>query len=102
MIQPSVMNELSSITMKLSPEVLIQELNGESVLLDLRNGEYFGINPIGSQIMHSVSLGIDLVDIAKSLSESFKLERGMAVADVLSFVRRLGEIGLVEIVEDSE
>ena len=93
---------LSSTVIKLSEEVIAQELDGEMVLLDLRNGEYFGINSTGSQIWQDISQGTTLIDIAASLSQSFKLEQEMAAADVVSFVRRLAEMGLVEINEDHD
>lgn len=102
MISANILNEISVTVIKLSDEVIAQELDGEMVLLDIRNGEYFGINSTGSQIWQDISRGVTLIDIAASLSESFKLEREMAAADVASFVRRLAEMGLVEIVEDHD
>lgn len=102
MISANRLDELSSKAIRFSGEVIAQELNGEMVLLDMRNGEYFGINSTGSQIWQDMSQGITLVDIVASLSQSFKLEEEMATADVTSFVRRLAEIGLVEIIEKSE
>ena len=102
MISARILDELSSTVIKLSEEVIAQELVGEMVLLDLRNGEYFGINSTGSQIWQDISHGITLVEIAVSLSQSFKLEQDMAAADVTSFVRRLAGIGLVEIIEERD
>lgn len=96
------MVELSSKQIKLSSDVIAQELDDEAVLLDLKTGEYFGINSTGSQIWRDLSEGSSLVDIAVSLSQRFKLEEEMAAADVTSFISRLAEIGLVELVENSK
>ncbi len=100
MILSSIISELSSITIEMSSDVLVQELEGETVLLDMRNGEYFGINSTGSKVWKDMSNGVGLIDIVDSISDSFDLDRALAATDVLSFVRRLGGAGLVKIIED--
>ena len=44
------MADLFSLTLEPSKDVLIQELAGEAVLLDLDSANYFGLNEVGTRI----------------------------------------------------
>ena len=51
----------------LSDQVVIRELSGESVLLDLKSGLYFGLNGIGTRVWNLVAQGGSLRDVNAAL-----------------------------------
>ncbi len=67
----------------LSPEVLAQEVGEEIVLLDLSNGTYYGLNPVGACIFRCIKEGKDIDEARASLLDDFdvgpeELERDIA------------------------
>jgi hypothetical protein len=44
------MNVNLDMTLTVSPDVMLQEIDGEAVLLDLKSEKYFGLNAVGTRI----------------------------------------------------
>src|SRR5678815_5365669 len=40
---------------RFKPDVMIQQVGGESVLLDLQSEEYFGLDPVGTRMMELIN-----------------------------------------------
>lgn len=51
----------------IAPDVLAQEVGDELVLLDLKSGTYFGLDPIGSHIWRLIGEGRRLGEICETL-----------------------------------
>ncbi len=59
-------------TFAVSPDVMAQEVGDEIVLLDLRNGTYFGLDPVGACIWRHAEAGKNLNDICEKLLTEFE------------------------------
>ena len=88
-----------SFDMKLaiSPDILFQETLGESVLLDIRNGCYFGLDTIGTRMWAVLTTAPSLQSGCVLLKEEYDVEGRLLEKDVRDFVEKLAKNGLVEV-----
>jgi hypothetical protein len=78
-----------------APDVLLQDLEGEAVLLNLANGQYYGLDE-NSFHMYKTLLSSGTVETAyETLSKEFAVEPEQLKADLESFVTHLFENGLL-------
>ena len=60
------MNHPSQVSQfRISPEVLHQEINGETVLLDLDSESYFGLDAVATRVWQLISEGKNRTQIQK-------------------------------------
>ena len=81
--------------MQPSTQVLIQEVGGEAVLLDLAGEQYFGLNPVGTRIWALLAPAPVLQQVHASLCAEFDADPARIETDLLALVRELAEAGLV-------
>jgi hypothetical protein len=79
------------------PDVLIQELEGESVLLNLRTGRYFGLDEVGTRMWMALSTADSLQAACDSLKAEYDVEGERLQNDMQNLVEKLAEHGLVEV-----
>ena len=80
-----------------SGEVLVQEVGGEAVLLDLSSERYFGLDPIGTRIWQLLADAPSLQQVHATLCGEFDAPAERIQADLLALVQELAVAGLVEI-----
>ena len=79
--------------------VLIREVTGEAVLLNLNNEQYYGLDAVGLRMWQvltnsgSIQQGID------DLLEEYDVDRATLEGDVLNLLGKLAGQGLVEIID---
>ena len=85
-----------SMRVSASPDVLMNVVDGQSVLLDLKAGRYFGLDEVGTR-MWQVLTAAESVEAAYSalLSES-DVEPPRLREDLLALAEKLIENGLLE------
>ena len=80
--------------------VVFKELDGESVLLDLGAGTYFGLNDTGTCLWQGLTESQDLDAALFRLLERFDVDLATARDDAMKLIARLVEKRLLESVED--
>jgi len=80
---------------RISDEVLSQEVNGETVLLDLEGESYFGLNEVGTRIWQLLQAEATIADTINTLSEEYDVSREQLESDVGDLLDKLAEAGLV-------
>lgn len=84
-------------TVRISNEVIVQELEGEAVLLDMRSGVFFGLNPVAKRMWELLSeLGRSEVVLQRLLNEYDATEEQLR-RDLSDFIERLRSKGLAEV-----
>jgi hypothetical protein len=87
---------------RISPDVLVRELGGETIILDLKTERYLGLDEVGTR-MWGLLLASESVDSAyKSLLEEFDVEPNRLDGDLRQFIDKLVEHGLVTVEGDQE
>ena len=79
-----------------APEhVLYQEVEGESVLLDLETETYFGVNGVGTRIWQLLMQGRKLPDAVAQIASEYAVDVAMVRRDADLFVGDLIAAGLL-------
>jgi hypothetical protein len=86
-------------TLRLSPDVVFRNLDGEAVLLDLGSGTYFGLNEVGTRIWQLVDAGHEVPAIIDALAAEYASDRGTIAADVARLLDELHSRRLI-VVDD--
>ena len=80
---------------RVNPEVLFQDLDGEAVLLHLGSGVYFGLDEVGARIWSLLAKGADLRAIARTVASEYVVDEDRCAADLLDLVTELEKHALV-------
>jgi Coenzyme PQQ synthesis protein D (PqqD) len=78
-------------------DVLVQELQGESVLLNLRSGRYFGLDPVGTSMWATLTKAQSLQAAYDALLAKYDTDGPRLERDLRALLERLVEHGLLEI-----
>jgi ornithine carbamoyltransferase len=82
---------------RISPEVLVQEVGGESVLLDLASERYFGLDAVGTRVWQMMRDLGDLQDVHRAMLEEYQVEDRCLGADLNALVAKLADAGLISV-----
>ncbi len=83
-------------TFDVPAHVVVRELEGELVLLDLESGGYFGLNPVGARIWEHLSDGATLNAAHAALMGEFDVDAGLLQDDLLELIASLEAAKLIE------
>jgi hypothetical protein len=86
--------------LQIPSEVVFRELGGESVLLDLRAGTYFGLNESGTRIWQLIEQHGTVDAVCDEMAQEFEVDRSALVRDVNALVDRLIARGLLQRVDE--
>ncbi len=89
------MTDIWTTPVSVAPDVLHQELGGETVLLNLANESYFGLDEVGTRIWQVLAETSSLPDVVTRLLEEYDVAPEQLRADVERLVTQLAEAGLV-------
>lgn len=79
-------------------DVLFRELDDEAVLLNLKTGIYFGLNPIALQVWRLICRGLPLTQVHDTLVREYDVDGDIAARDLLDLCRQLCAHGLGAVV----
>lgn len=82
-------------TVQVLPDVLSQEVSGETVLLDLNNENYFGLNEIGTRIWQLLQEQNNLDKIYDILLEEYEVDEALLRKDFDDIIKQLVDTGLI-------
>ena len=83
-------------TYKRNPELLAVDMDGETVMMDIESGNYFGINVVGSYIWEVLESEHTVEEIIVSLKTQFDISESDTVQeDIISFLGNMVEKKLV-------
>jgi hypothetical protein len=91
------MNQLTTRSdLRVSESVRLAETQDGAVLLDVKQGFCFSINPVGTLIWKRVSDGCSIAQIVQYLAETFSISAEQARTDTQEFLDSLIEKRLVQ------
>jgi len=82
---------------KVNDDVLFQELQGEAVLLNLKSGVYFGLDPVGTRIWQLFAEHEVLSDVAQAVVAEYDVAEDKCSEDLLKLVDDLEKQELVSV-----
>lgn len=94
MIQPEQLSE--SFVPKARTDVAAAELDGDVVLYDERSSQLHILNPTAGVVWAHCDGSASLAHVIDELSRIFGVERAQLADDVITMVRDLGRLGVLE------
>ena len=86
---------------KIRPDILFQEVRGETVLLNLDNENYFGLDEVGTFFWKLLKEHSDFQKVFDIMLEKYEVDAVQLEKDLDNLVKKMAEAGLIEIsVED--
>ena len=82
---------------KVPDDVLISNLQDESVILDLDSERYFGLDPVGTRMLSVLTTSDSIEAAYESLVQEYDVDREVLRQDLVALVEHLLEQGLVQI-----
>ena len=79
-------------------DVLLSELDGESVLLNLKTETYFGLDEIGTQMWSALTNAPSIQAAYDLLKAEYEVDAERLREDLVSILDKLLEHGLLEVV----
>jgi hypothetical protein len=92
------MNVISDNTMvMLNENVVSCELDGEVAILNMNNGVYYGLNPIGAVIWELIENSVNVAQIIALVLTEYDVEKDLCRRDIFELLEELLKNGLVKI-----
>jgi len=82
-------------TIKRNPELVASDMDGETVMMSINNGEYFGLDPVGSRIWTLIENPIRIDKLIEQLLEEFDVTKEQCEIDTLEFLNQLQDKNLL-------
>lgn len=90
------MIELKRSDRVLIPDAVIsREIEGETVVLNLETGVYFGLDTVGTAIWNALRQSGRLEDVYQTVLQQFDVQPAALENDLLRFVNQLASKGLL-------
>jgi len=82
-------------TVTISSSVVFRDLSGETVLLNLDSGIYYGLDEVGTRIWHLLAEALPLATVCSTIQQEYAVEPDVIERDVLQLVGDLCDQRLV-------
>jgi Coenzyme PQQ synthesis protein D (PqqD) len=89
------LTDTSLITVR--PEQLASDLDGETILLHMTSGLYYGLNPIGAKIWELIQSPKTLENLRNTLLADYDVTSEVCSADLTKLLTELHEANLIDI-----
>tara|TARA_B100000927_G_C16194807_1_gene361024 strand:- start:169 stop:444 length:276 start_codon:yes stop_codon:yes gene_type:complete len=81
---------------KLVDDIVVSEINNESVILNLKTGIYFQVNELGSYIFSQLNQYSTFESLNNKINEEFDVAPNKSEKDLLTFIKDLEIKGLLQ------
>ena len=85
---------------RIPADTLVRVVEGESVILSLKNEAYYGLDEIGTRLWTHLSTSGSIEDACGEIRDEYEVSAEQVEKDVREFVEQLLKRGLVELVDD--
>ena len=83
------------ICVTLSPETLFQELEGEAILLNQQNEQYYSLDDVGTRMWQLLAEHGDVASVVQRLQEEYNVEEAILRQDLGTLIAKLADAGLL-------
>ena len=74
-----------------NPEIVHSDMDGEVVMMSVTNGEYYGIDAIGSDIWNLLEDELSIKELCGKLCEVYDVSEDQCQQEVMGFIGQLLE-----------
>lgn len=76
---------------------LYSEIKEEGVILSLKNGKYYGVNPVGASIWQAIQSPANLPEIQAAVTREYDVDEETCRQEILTFLEQMVNEELVEV-----
>lgn len=80
-------------------EIVASDIDGETVMMSVENGKYYGLDDIGSRIWKLIEKPIKVSDLIDTLLKKYNVGRETCEKDVLKFLNQLIDDRILQVHE---
>ncbi len=81
---------------KQSPGLMASELDGDTVLMSVDSGAYYGLEATGQAIWTHLAQPVKVADLVDRLLERYNVDRVLCEKQVLDFLEKVESEGLIQ------
>lgn len=78
-------------------KIVSSKLDEEVVMLDIEQGKYFGLDPVGARIWEIITSPISVAEIVATLVNEYDVSKEICEKDVNEFLEKMIELKTVQI-----
>lgn len=77
------------------PNLIAAEMDGDTVMMSIEHGQYYGIGGVGSRIWELLEQPVPLAALVQTICAEFEVDEATCQIDVANFIDQLQSYGLV-------
>ncbi len=81
-----------------NPNQITANIDSDLVMMNIEQGEYYGITGVGSRIWELLATPATVADIVRVICTEYDVEEAQCQADTQAFVEELIKLGLASVV----
>jgi hypothetical protein len=81
----------------MSHEQLSCDLAGDAAIVNLKNGVYYGLDPVGARIWNLIREPVTFAEVRDTLIRDYDVEPVRLESAIHDFLKQLADQGLIEI-----
>ncbi|MGB9746313.1 MAG: lasso peptide biosynthesis PqqD family chaperone [Bacteroidales bacterium] len=78
-----------------NPDLIFSDMDGETVMMSIQNGEYYGLDEVGSRIWQLLENPESAKTLTQKLIEEYEVSQETCLSDVMEFLNILAEKQLI-------
>ena len=95
------MKNITSLTkIQQAPGVLFNQVDDDLVMMDIKSGNYFGINPVGAEIWNKMEEPITVQEIINQLLAEYDIDEETCRKETLTFIQQTLERGFLKVLDE--
>lgn len=84
-------------TVSIAQEVVSCDLIDEAAILNMKDGVYYGLNPVGARVWNLIQEPMEVIDILKVLVDEYDVDEETCHSDLMELLDHLLEKELIKI-----
>jgi len=80
---------------KIGPDVLSREIEGETVLLNLKDGTYYSLDEVGTRVWQLIVEYPEISKVCDCLLAEYEVDGGTLRSDLAELINELTKAGIV-------
>lgn len=85
-------------TIQKTTEWLSSDMDGETVMMSVENGEYYALTEVGSSIWNQLEEPISIKKVCANLQEEYLVEAQQCEEETLSLLNELAEKKIIKVI----
>ena len=81
-----------------NPDMVYSEVDGEVVMLSVKNGEYYNLNEVSADIWKELKESLSFKDLVTRLQDTYEVSYEVCELETRSFLEQTLEKGIIEII----